>query len=159
MTWRLLLRWCGIVALSLIPLLSFSVDNEDARSAGCWPQASVPTPHATCNACHKDGESRWAARQARPCTNYCMSCHKKAEMSRHHTVGTVLPKSPNDALHLTADKKLACFTCHDLSRQRYDQVRWKATSLYDRMFRKENRYKTYFLAQQNDQGQLCLECH
>jgi hypothetical protein len=80
-------------------------------------------------------------------------------MDRHHTVGTELTEKPDEVLKLTAEKKTACFTCHDLSRPRYDSVRWKAASLYDRLFRAQKRYKTFFLSERNDQGQLCLSCH
>jgi hypothetical protein len=80
-------------------------------------------------------------------------------MDRHHTVGTELTEKPDEVLKLTAGKKTACFTCHDLSRPRYDSVRWKAASLYDRLFRAQKRYKTFFLSERNDQGQLCLSCH
>ena len=80
-------------------------------------------------------------------------------MDRHHPVGVLLESVPDAAVLVTADKKNACFTCHDLSRPRYDSVRWKSASLFDRLFREESRYKTYFLAMRNDQGQLCQTCH
>jgi hypothetical protein len=88
-----------------------------------------------------------------------MSCHKRAELDRHHRVGITLPGKPAESLMLTPEMKNACFTCHDLSQPRYDSVRWKAASLYDRMFRSQKRYKTYFLVMRNDEGQLCLSCH
>ncbi len=66
---------------------------------------------------------------------------------------------PGNGMHLTAEMKIACFTCHDMSQPRYDGVRWKATSLFDRLFRNESQYHTYFLVMRNSQGQLCLTCH
>jgi hypothetical protein len=80
-------------------------------------------------------------------------------MGRHHKVDVVLENEPENGLKLTTDHRDACFTCHDLSRPRYDSARWKAVSLFDKMFRQEARYKTYFLVQRNDSGQLCLNCH
>ena len=89
-----------------------------------------------------------------------MSCHeKRSDLERHHPVGVSLSMVPNPTLKLTSKGKNACFTCHDLSRPRYDTVRWKSASLFDRLFRKESRYKTYFLLMQNDRGQLCQNCH
>lgn len=155
----------SVLALSMLaivlilPMIGFSLEVEDARTTGCLPRETGDTPASVCVSCHKDAQKQFSANQSRQCTTYCMSCHKKAEMDRHHTVGTVLPKAPEDTMYLTSEKKTACSTCHDLSQPRYDSVRWKATSLFDRMFHNESRYKTYFLSMKNDQGQLCLSCH
>jgi hypothetical protein len=140
-------------------MIGFSLEQENARNAGCLPKTSVTDPAAVCVSCHQDGQQRWAAKQYQPCTPYCMTCHKKSEMDRHHTVGTLLSNLPDQALPLTSEKKVACITCHDMSRTRHDSERWKATSLFDRLFHKESKYKTYFLVMRNDQGQLCLTCH
>lgn len=160
MTLRLVTA-CGwfICALSLA-LPAFAADVEDARNAGCLPKASVIPPYSVCAPCHQDAVQRWATSQYRPCTPYCLSCHAmRLDLERHHPVGVSLPMVPPPAIRLTADKKNACFTCHDMSRPRYDSVRWKSTSLFDRLFRKESRYKTYFLLMRNDEGQLCQNCH
>jgi hypothetical protein len=159
MRWRNKFGWVALCVILLIPLLGYSIEVGDARTAGCLPPASLPSPATVCSSCHEDSQKRWAARQNQPCTAYCMSCHKKAEMERHHTIGSVLPDIPGEVLRLTEDKKTACFTCHNLSQPRYDSVRWKAASLFDRLFRSESRYKTFFLAQRNEQGQLCQNCH
>ncbi len=156
MKWRLLLL--ALAALA-IPLIVHSLDAEDARSAGCLPKESVKTPHSVCASCHEDNQARYASHQRRPCTPYCMSCHTKKEMDRHHTVGTPLPRNAHETLPLTSKQQVACTTCHDLSQTRYDKVRWKATSLFDRLMHNESRYKTYFLSMRNDKGQLCLTCH
>jgi hypothetical protein len=147
-----------MVLAALLPMIGVSLE-EDAHSVGCLPSLTVQSPASVCIACHKDGESRWQADQYRPCTPYCKGCHKAAQMDRHHHVEVVLPRMPDAMLKLAAENKLACFTCHDLSRPRYDSVRWKAASLYTRLFRSEARYKTYFLVARNDEGQLCLSCH
>ncbi len=149
--------------LSLLVLLlgvgrGIALEVEDAHSTGCLPRQAS---QQACAGCHKqDAPQRLAAARNTPCTPYCTSCHKKDEMARHHTVGAELPQAePLMHLHLSGDHRIACATCHDLSRQRYDSVRWKAASLFDRLFHDEPRYKTYFLSMRNDQGQLCLTCH
>lgn len=149
--------WAVLSTAVIIALIGFSAAAEDVAVAGALPHASVPA--SACLSCHDDGQTRWSANRYRPCTPYCLTCHKKPEMDRHHTVGTVLPEASRAALHLTSEMKVACATCHDMARTRYDDVRWKATSLFDRMFHKESQYRTYFLVMRNDQGQLCLTCH
>lgn len=146
--------------LMMTPLgFALGEGEEDVRSAGCLPKLSLPNPASVCAGCHQDSQKRWTGYQFRPCTEYCMTCHKTDEISRHHTVGTLLPKLSEDALHLTSERKMACMTCHDLSRARFDKVRWKSTSLFDRLFHQQSKYNTYFLSMRNDQGQLCLYCH
>lgn len=126
---------------------------------GAPAHASLPRAEA-CVTCHaEDAPARVEARGARPCTPYCLTCHAKAEMDKHHAVGSALPRPPGPDLPLAAGNRTACFTCHELSRPRYDRERWKASSLYDRLFRREDRYPTYFLARRNERGQLCLACH
>ena len=139
--------------LILLPFLA-AVTGEDPHAPGQAPGA------AACVSCHPaDAAPRWNAGRFRPCTPYCRTCHLPVEMDRHHKVDSLLQRPPSAVLPLTTDKRTACFTCHDLAQPRFDGVRWKAASLVDRMFRKESRYRTYFLAQRNDQGQLCLACH
>lgn len=115
---------------------------------------------AACAPCHPaDAPTRWESNRDRPCTSFCLTCHAKEEMAKHHPVGHAVSKQPRLALRLTQDRRSACFTCHDLSIRRYDGLRWKAESLFGRMFRTESRYKTYYLTTRNDRGQLCLSCH
>jgi hypothetical protein len=80
-------------------------------------------------------------------------------MTEHHSIDNPVTKSPRLPLRLTQDQKSACFTCHDLANRRYDTVRWRAESLFGRMFRSQTQYKTYYLVTRNDRGQLCLACH
>jgi hypothetical protein len=113
-----------------------------------------------CQTCHKeDGQGRWAMHRGRPCTPYCLTCHAKADMAQHHSVDVPLRKALPAPLPLTKEQRMACFTCHDLSRAREDGIPWKAESLFDRLFRKQRRYKTFFLVQRNERGQLCRICH
>lgn len=144
----------------LLPVLVLAVLALLAGTAPEGPGCHAAQEEGACAGCHKDdARARWEASRYRPCTAWCLTCHAKGEMDRHHTVGTVLRKDPGPAYPVTKDRRMTCATCHDLSRQRFDAVRWKASSLYDRLFRGEARYPTYFLAQRNDQGQLCLACH
>lgn len=128
-------------------------------------EGPAPDPHAgrseaACVRCHAaDAPARWAAHGDAPCTPWCLTCHGKPEMDQHHPVGMALRKPPGPAFPLTAEGRMACFTCHLLSRPRYDTVRWKASSLFDRLFRAKPQYRTYYLTERNDQGQLCLACH
>lgn len=167
--WAVLIA--AVVALAL-PLFVFSDEGEDARSVGCLPAHNAKEPHSACVKCHKaDAEKRWKSNHKRPCTPYCGTCHKAAEMKRHHPVGIKLSRKPDrdedeehddddDKMPLAGEEmKMACVTCHEMSRPRHDGVRWKAASMFDRLFRAEKRYKTYFLSKRNDHGQLCLSCH
>ncbi|MDD2700922.1 MAG: hypothetical protein PHH36_06745 [Sideroxydans sp.] len=151
-----------LLVATILPMAVHSLNTgneQDARTTGCLPRDVASVAAAVCASCHKDAPQRFGKDPVRSCTPYCMSCHKKTDMDRHHTVGTALPRMPETDMYLTAGKKVVCSTCHDLSRPRYDLVRWKATSLFDRMFHDEDQYKTYFLSMRNDQGQLCLTCH
>jgi hypothetical protein len=115
---------------------------------------------AACAPCHQeDATGRWTAHRERPCTAYCHTCHRAADMAKHHTVDSQLRKPPQAELTLTAGRRTACFTCHTMARLRYDSVRWKAESLFGRLLRREARHKTYFLVTRNDRGQLCRACH
>lgn len=154
----------GLIFFVLLCVVLYGINTaraqaEDAHSTGCLPQATAA--QQVCAACHKqDATARLQTGATKPCTPYCMSCHQPAEMERHHTVDAELPAQPADAaLHLAEGKRMGCVTCHDLSRPRYDSVRWKAASLFDRLFRDSPQYKTYFLSMRNDTGQLCLVCH
>jgi hypothetical protein len=124
------------------------------------PEHAALGTAAACMPCHaSDAQTRWEAHHDRPCTPLCLTCHAKEEMAKHHPVGHPVTKPPRLVLRLTQDQKSACFTCHDLANRRYDSVRWKADSLFRRMFRTETQYRTYYLATRNDRGQLCLACH
>ena len=80
-------------------------------------------------------------------------------MAQHHTIGVQLVKSMAVDLPLTPDHRLTCTTCHRLSQPRQDRVRWRAESLFGRLFRRQDTYQTYYLVIRNDRGQLCRVCH
>lgn len=157
---RALMAMFVLLAINLLTLGGArALEVEDAHSTGCLPRSAKP--QQACAACHKqDADSRWRSAQATPCTPYCATCHKKEETERHHSVNAELSVESQDVtLHLAQGKLMGCTTCHDLSRPRFDSVRWKAASLFERMFRESPQYKTYFLSMRNETGQLCLVCH
>jgi len=152
MTWiRVRHRW-------LLPILLIGVALLALPSEPALP--CLPAGAAACASCHtKDLPERFPTHQNRPCSAYCLTCHFKTGKEQHHSVGTPLRRKPSDARLITTVDRTSCATCHDLSTPRYDQVRWKAESLFDRVFRSQDHYKTYLLVYRNDQGQLCLACH
>ncbi len=148
----------GVLCAVAIPFAVHSLEPEDAHTVGCLPKISDKA-HTACASCHKDAPKRYAANQHRPCTPFCATCHKKEEMDKHHPVGTEIEHEAHEEMPITAQKEIECVTCHNMSQARYDKARWKATSLFERMFRNETKHKTYFLSMKNDKGQLCLTCH
>lgn len=129
--------------------------QAEARRLPCPPVASQ-----ACQPCHaSDLAERFPARKDRPCSPYCQACHFKEHPEQHHPVGVLLKKNPPDPRLLASGNRLGCATCHDLATPRYDRVRWKAESLFDRMFRSQDQYPTFLLAIRNDRGQICLGCH
>lgn len=142
------------VSLLLWGLAAFAQSPDDMPG-----RAALKDP-AACRPCHQeDAAARWVAHRERPCTAYCHTCHLVADMAKHHTVDSLLRKPPHEELPLTAGRRTACFTCHTLARARHDSVRWKAESLFGRVFHRAPRQKTYFLVIRNDRGQLCRACH
>lgn len=148
-----LLRWRMIPGALLLGAVLVALDND--ATPPC-----LPASEAACAACHtKDLSTRFPAAKSRPCTPYCLSCHFKDSKDQHHSVGLPLRKMPADGRLLTEGDRTGCKTCHDLATQRYDRIRWRSESLFDRVFRSQSRYKTYLLVYRNDRGQLCLACH
>lgn len=145
------LRWL----LAMLWTLALSAQGPDDMPGRAALKDATP-----CLPCHRDdATARWTSHRHQACTPYCQTCHSQADMALHHTVGTVLVKPLKGAAPLTSNRRTACFTCHDLAQPRYDQVRWKAESLFGRLVRRQARYKTYLLVTRNDRGQLCLGCH
>ncbi|MBK7294780.1 MAG: hypothetical protein IPI84_13645 [Holophagaceae bacterium] len=141
----------------LLPLLALSLDAQDAAGQ---PIHGLLQDAAACTACHREaGASLWEAHRWQPCTAFCMTCHAPADMAQHHSVGKPLRRPLSTPLPLAKNQVLACFTCHDLSRPREDALRWKAESLFGRLFRRQARHRTYLLVHRNDRGQLCRICH
>lgn len=113
-----------------------------------------------CLGCHRDdAPARFEKDRLQPCAPFCLSCHPPREMDKHHTIGRKLDRPLRRELRLDAKDQLTCATCHHLGRPRFDSVRWRSESLFDRAFRRQERHKTYLLAFRNDRGQLCKACH
>lgn len=110
----------------------------------------------SCMPCHKTEDNR-TGRPYRACSTFCLSCHAKFRED-HHPFNIRLKKSV-DGMDLTDMKRISCFTCHDLDRQRYDNVSWKAESLFDSVFRRKKVYQTFYLTTNNREGGLCKKCH
>lgn len=113
-----------------------------------------------CAGCHpEDAPSRFERDRLQPCAPFCLACHAPKAMEKHHTIGTRLERPLRQDLHLDAEGRTTCATCHHLGRPRTDTVRWRSESLFDRAFRRQDRHKTYLLAFRNERGQLCKACH
>lgn len=112
-----------------------------------------------CVKCHSASEvQQWSNDTANACDAHCMTCHKA--MGSHHTVGVnVQGNLPESMGPLTRGSKLRCVTCHNLSRNRFDEAPWRSESLYESIFQRKNQYKTYYLVMKNTKGQLCNTCH
>ncbi len=111
-----------------------------------------------CSECHQAEDSKFILQNlTNPCDYLCNKCHKGLEL--HHKVGMKLAGRLSRKFYLTRKKKIACFTCHDLKTKRYDNTSWRAESLFENIFRKKTKYKTYYLVIKNTKGQLCKKCH
>lgn len=112
-----------------------------------------------CAECHAAGDERRAAPLARGgCDAQCIRCHAE-DAKRMHPVGANVPALRTPELHRSSAGRIACRTCHDLSRPAADSVPWRAQSLFDAVFRRQASYPTYLLVMRNQRGQLCQTCH
>jgi hypothetical protein len=115
-----------------------------------------------CIKCHSDKKSaRLLLNPALSCDTYCMTCHrtKKEINDKHHAVKVRLNFKPKFAFRLSVNNRIMCITCHDLNGKRYDSISWKSESLYERLFKKKSRFKTFYLVMRNNEGKLCSMCH
>jgi len=132
------------------------VNAQDASTIEIMPWVA---DRNYCLECHEAGE--WGGPSEdryRVCTTHCMTCH--TNMERHHEVGVTVPVEDLPAeLRLNSREELACITCHDLTRPRFDDKPWKCASLFGRIFGRASRHKTYYLTVRNNSGQLCKICH
>jgi hypothetical protein len=139
----------GIVAWTLA---SLSQIDETAKIMPFVHDAS------SCKSCHASGEQTvWLNEPTRSCSTFCLTCHK--EMGPHHTVGSTIETRNPVQFVLTSKKTLACITCHDLKTNRYDSKPWKSESLFGSIFQRGDMYKTFYLVERNNRGQLCRQCH
>jgi len=110
-----------------------------------------------CIECHKNDIAGLQSRLISPCDPMCLKCH--TNMKSHHKTGMRMNGKIDKKFMLSSGKKLACVTCHNLKRQRFDKVSWKAQSLYEKMFKEKEKYSTYYLVIRNNKGALCKKCH
>lgn len=134
----------------------FAQSNERSRMAQAHDASRASE---RCAECHAAGDARRSAPLARGgCDAQCISCHAE-DAKRMHPVGAAIPELRVAELHRSSTGRIACRTCHDLSRSASDSVPWRAQSLFDAVFRRQPRYPTYLLAMRNQRGQLCQSCH
>lgn len=152
----------------LIFLLSFTIisvlteaDDTIRNSNFSWSEhAGTPFsgPQLDCPQCHRDEELKSILKDpVTTCETICLKCHKNIE--RHHKVGAKIKETIPGKLRLTRNKRISCFTCHNLNIKRYDKISWRAESLFESIFRSKSKYNTYYLTIKNNDGQLCKECH
>ena len=111
-----------------------------------------------CMPCHNSSkEKRLLQDTSLACSQCCLSCHNPANI--HHPINIKISERLPDNFLLTPKKRLTCITCHNLNHDRFDSSSWKSESLYENMFKGSSKYKTYFLVQKNNNGQLCKTCH
>jgi hypothetical protein len=110
-----------------------------------------------CMDCHAKDNKIKITDTSPVCSQYCVTCHKS--MENHHAINIKIKEQLPDEFVLTAKKRVACFTCHNIKSNRLDTSSWKAESLYEKVFKGEKKYKTYFLIKKNNEGQLCKTCH
>jgi hypothetical protein len=143
-----------IITLFVLILYGFVAAGDD-ETKSIMPFVSSNT---YCSQCHTMFEINHKLKEtARACSTYCLTCHK--EMECHHKVGAEIKCKTPPGLKLTEKNRLACITCHDLRKNRYDSSCWHAESFLESIFYIKSRYKTYFLVLRNNDGQLCRSCH
>ena len=151
MNWQ---RTMGMAALLIVvwSLASLSQIDETAKI--------MPFVHdsSSCKSCHASAEqAAWLNEPAKSCSTFCVTCHK--EMGPHHSVGSTIETRNPAQFALTSKKTLACITCHDLKISRFDSKPWKSESLFGSIFQRGAAYKTFYLVERNNRGQLCRQCH
>ncbi|MDY6934845.1 MAG: hypothetical protein SVZ03_11590 [Spirochaetota bacterium] len=152
--WGKMLRLYLLYIISIISLYAFAV-AYDKETEKIMPFVAS---RDYCTECHRKGELKNNQYNViQTCDNLCLKCHK--DITSHHEIGLKIEDQLHQKLHLTEKNRIACFTCHNLGIKRFDSSSWKAESLFESMFKRKSRYKTYYLAIKNDKGQLCKKCH
>ncbi len=142
----------NLAAICLFCLSSFALDPETEK---IMPFVSSKS---ACLKCHNGTALTGSINNTgAACDTLCLECHR--DMDRHHGVGMRPFNRPGANLRLTHNKKIACITCHDLNFHRFDSAPWRSESLFEKIFSRKERYKTYYLIINNSNGQLCKKCH
>ena len=144
-------------ALCLAAICFFSI-CADAFDPETKKIMSFISSKSSCIKCHQnDNLNNMANDPAIACDTSCLECHKN--MEKHHGVGMRPDNRLKANLRLTHKNKIACITCHDLNFNRFDGTAWRSESLFEKIFNRKDRYKTYYLIINNSRGQLCKKCH
>lgn len=154
---RFILSPVVMTALASLMLAAslFSFSDADRETLKIMPFMS---DFALCLECHRRGEVEAAAANAmNGCDRACLTCH--GDMEPHHRTGMEVDFEVPRFIVLMGKKKLACVSCHDLTRSRYDSKSWRSESLFGKLFKSGSRFKTYYLVQNNSSGELCKVCH
>jgi hypothetical protein len=147
------------VILALSVVTATAVAQLGAREERIVPHVAA-TSRTACAQCHTAEDPRLAAAAPRgACDTQCAQCHGATTTAGHHPVGAAVQALASPALPRSSEGRIACRTCHDLTRPATDSVAWRSQSLYDAVFRRQARHRTYALALRNDKGQLCQSCH
>jgi len=152
-------HWAGFTFTVLACLAFMPVDrNLVQESTRCME------PFESCGDCHKGEVVVFKPDEpGQICSNYCQQCHSNQE--NHHPVDRPLAPALREKLKkeaklsVSTKNTLLCGTCHHINKKRFDDQSWKAQSAFDRMFKRQSRYRTYFLVERNHNGQLCKHCH
>jgi hypothetical protein len=142
-----------ILTLGLCLLATSGTATRDRDSIKIHPFIGN---ESACRSCHRKKES--LAEPAMACNTYCRSCHRGIEKT-HHPVDVRIKTGGDVGLRLNRNGRMTCITCHNLTRSRYDDEAWRAQSLYESVFRKQERYRTFYLEINNNDGNLCRKCH
>jgi hypothetical protein len=144
-----LLSGC-IICIIVIYSLCIALDNENLT---IHPFLQSETYCMDCHSKDKKHQTETGA----VCSQMCMTCHK--DMDNHHAINLKISEKLPSEFMLSSKKRVACITCHNIHNIRFDEVSWKAESLYEKVFKDEKKYKTYYLVKRNNEGQLCKTCH
>ena len=141
-----------IATLCLIIVTGASLSAMDPETVKIMPFVNDAS---YCEKCHTKSEAKeFKGETIYSCFDYCQTCH-----DTHHSVGKRVSRNRPKNLKYFKRNKVACFTCHELDRPRFDSKSWKSESLYERVFDSKNKYSTYYLPVNNRQGELCKQCH
>lgn len=111
-----------------------------------------------CTECHSNEKVQQDFTDpAKACHQFCLTCHK--DMKQHHPLDVKMEFSASMRLPLFKNQTVTCFTCHDLNNAKFDVISWKAQNVFQRVFNRKKKYKTYYLRINNRSGSLCKQCH
>lgn len=149
--------------LLLIPIITLilysfiSARNFDSDTIRIMPWIATTE---SCLKCHAPDDLNQFSVPAHSCDPNCILCHKTMTSGNHHPVGIKIESTNTVGLGpITQRQKMMCITCHDLRKSRFGGQPWRSQSLYESIFKKKGKYKTFYLVKKNNKGQLCNMCH